>query len=290
MSEHDREKDAHTGTETTGHEWDGIKELDNPLPRWWLWVFWASVAASIVYWVFMPAWPGLTGYTAGLRNHSDRANVAADLKALGDQRRAQAARLTQATLAQIERDPTLQAYALAAGASAFGDNCATCHGTGGSGAKGYPNLRDDIWLWGGSLEEIERTIRVGVRSGHPETRTSSMPAFGRDGMLQGGQIADLTQYVLGLSGRTADRGAMGRAAPLYADNCAACHGATGKGDPAQGAPDLTDGEWLYGSDAESISSQIWHGRNGVMPTWESRMDAETIKALAVYVHANSGGR
>ena len=134
MSEHDREKDAHTGTETTGHEWDGIKELDNPLPRWWLWVFWASMAASIVYWVFMPAWPGLTGYTAGLRNHSDRANVAADLKALGDQRRAEAARLTQATLAQIERDPALQAYALAAGASAFGDNCATCHGTGGSGA------------------------------------------------------------------------------------------------------------------------------------------------------------
>jgi cytochrome c oxidase cbb3-type subunit 3 len=291
MSEHKKPTDEHTGIDTTGHVWDGIRELDNPLPRWWLWVFYACIATSIVYWVLMPAWPGITSHTRGLRDHSDRAAVATELKQLAAQRHAQASRLTTASLEQIERDPTLQAYALAAGASVFGDNCATCHGAGGTGAKGYPNLRDDVWLWGdGSLESIEQTIRVGVRSGHADARQSQMPAFGRDGMLQPGQVSDLTQYVVALSGRRANRAAVRRAGALYAEQCVACHGPAGKGDPAQGAPDLTDGEWLYGASTAAISDQIHNGRGGVMPTWESRMDAETIKALAVYLHANSGGQ
>lgn len=290
MSGKNPETDHVSGVDTTGHEWDGIKELDNPLPRWWLWIFYASIAASIVYWVLMPAWPGISSYTRGLRNHSDRVNVAAELKSLEVQRGAEGAKLKTASLQQIEQDPALQAYALAAGASAFGDNCATCHGTGGTGAKGYPNLRDDVWIWGGSLEDIHHTINVGIRSGHTDTRMSQMPAFGRDGMLQPAQVSDLTQYVMALSGRKADRGAVGRAAQLYADNCAACHGVDGKGDQAQGAPDLTDGEWLYGSTAEDIQAQIWNGRGGVMPSWEARMNEETRKALAIYIHANAGGR
>lgn len=290
MSGKNPETDHVSGVDTTGHEWDGIKELDNPLPRWWLWIFYASIAASIVYWVLMPAWPGISSYTRGLRNHSDRVNVAAELKSLEVQRGAEGAKLKTASLQQIEHDPALQAYALAAGASAFGDNCATCHGTGGTGAKGYPNLRDDVWIWGGSLEDIHHTINVGIRSGHTDTRMSQMPAFGRDGMLQPAQVSDLTQYVMALSGRKADRGAVGRAAQLYADNCAACHGVDGKGDQAQGAPDLTDGEWLYGSTAEDIQAQIWNGRGGVMPSWEARMNEETRKALAIYIHANAGGR
>lgn len=290
MSDKNRETDHHTGVDTTGHEWDGIKELDNPLPRWWLWVFYATIAASIVYWVLMPAWPGISSYTRGLRNHSDRVNVAAELKNLETVRGVQGAKLKKASLQEIEQDPALQAYALAAGASAFGDNCATCHGTGGTGAKGYPNLRDDVWIWGGTLDDIHHTINVGVRSGHAEARMSAMPAFGREGMLQPAQINDLTQYVLALSGRKADQAAVGRATQLYADNCAACHGAAGKGDQAQGAPDLTDGEWLYGSSAQDIQGQIWNGRGGVMPSWESRMNEETRKALAIYIHANAGGR
>lgn len=285
-----RETDAVSGVETTGHEWDGIRELDNPLPRWWLWVFYASIVWAIAYWVFMPAWPGITSYTKGLREHSDRKNVTAQLDALAEQRRLQTARLGSATLAEIEADPELQAFAMAAGGSTFGDNCATCHGSGGAGAKGYPNLRDDVWLWGGSLEEIEHTITVGIRSTHPETRQSMMPAFGRDQMLTSGQISDLTQYVVAISGRKADAGAVGRAAPLFAEQCASCHGVGGKGEPEMGAPDLTDGEWLYGSDPEAVRTQIWNGRNGVMPSWQSRLDPETIKALAVYIHANAGGR
>ena len=220
---------------------------------------------------------------------SDRVDLVEQLDALQAQRGRGEALLMSASLEQIEADPDLQAHALAVGQSVFGDNCASCHGVGGGGAKGYPNLRDDVWLWGGSLPEIEHTIRVGVRSGHAESRTSQMPAFGRDGMLNAGQVSDLTEYVMALSGRQADAAAVGRAGQLYADNCVACHAPDGKGDRTLGAPDLTDREWLYGSDRDSIRGQIHNGRNGVMPTWEGRFSPAVIKALAVYVHVNAGG-
>lgn len=283
------ERDEHSGVETTGHEWDGIRELDNPLPRWWLWVFYGCIAVAVVYWVLMPAWPGLNGYTPGVLKQSDRADVVEQLNALQAQRGRSEGLLVTATLQQIEADPALQAHALAVGQSVFGDNCASCHGIGGGGAKGYPNLRDDVWLWGGSLEQIEHTIRVGVRSAHPETRTSQMPAFGRDGMLDAAQVSDLSNYVVALSGREADAAAVGRAGQLFADNCAACHAPNGSGNRDLGAPDLTDREWLYGSDTDSIRNQIHNGRNGVMPTWEGRFSPGVIKALAVYVHVNAGG-
>lgn len=285
-----READEVTGVETTGHEWDGIKELDNPLPRWWLYVFWASIIVAIVYWVLLPAWPGIHGYTKGVMGQSDRANVAQELQALRDLRGEGAARLTNASLEEIESDPALQEYAMAVGQSVFGDNCATCHGAGGGGAKGYPNLVDDIWLWGGGLADIHHTLQVGVRSGAEGARFSQMPAFGRDQMLTGPQINDLTELVVSLSGREADKAAVERAAPIYAAQCVTCHGAAGTGDQAQGAPNLTDGEWLYGPSREEIRTQIWSGRNGVMPSWAGRFDDETLKALAVYVHANAGGQ
>ncbi|TPW05022.1 MAG: cytochrome c oxidase cbb3-type subunit III [bacterium] len=287
MSE--RELDEHSGTETTGHEWDGLKELDNPLPRWWLWTFYGCILVAIVYWVLMPAWPGLNGYTPGVLKQSDRADVAQQISALQVQRGRGEAMLATASLQQIEADPALQAHALSVGQSVFGDNCATCHGAGGGGNRGYPNLRDDVWLWGGSLEEIEHTLRVGVRSAHPQTRTSQMPAFGRENMLTAAQVSDLTEYVVRLSGRNADAAAVGRAQQLYANNCAACHTPTGVGDRLVGAPNLTDAEWLYGSDRESIRGQIHNGRNGVMPTWEGRFSPGVIKALAVYIHVNAGG-
>jgi cytochrome c oxidase cbb3-type subunit 3 len=286
----ERETDDHTGTETTGHEWDGIKELDTPLPRWWLWTWYGSIAAAIVYWVLMPAWPGITGYTRGTLGQSDRAQVVKELNGLANQRHAGESKLRVATLQQIEADPELQDYAMQVGASVFGDNCATCHGAGGAGVKGYPNLRDDVWLWGGSLDKIRHTIQVGVRSGHPQALGEKvMPAFGRDQMLTDAQVSDLTEYVVALSGRKANAAAVARARQTYVDQCGACHGAAGTGDVAQGIPNLTDAEWLFGSDRASIHDQIWNGRNGVMPTWEARFSPETVKALAVYVHANAGG-
>ncbi|CAN7557427.1 cytochrome-c oxidase, cbb3-type subunit III [Phenylobacterium sp. LjRoot219] len=287
----DRKIDEVTGVETTEHEWDGIRELDNPLPRWWLVVMWASVAVAAVYWLLMPAWPGIHDYTKGLLGKSDRAQLAQELRQLQAVRGQGAARLTNASLEQIEQDPELQSYALALGGSVFGDNCATCHGTGGTGGKGYANLRDDVWLWGsGTLSEVEHTITHGVRTADPDTRQSQMPAFGRDGMLNPGQIKDLTEYVVALSRRPADTAAAGRAAPLFQEQCAACHGANGAGDPTKGAPNLTDAEWLYGSSRDDIRGQIHAGRGGVMPSWGTRLSPETIKALTVYIHANAGGR
>ena len=275
---------------TTGHEWDGIRELDNPLPRWWLWIFYATIVFAVGYWVLMPAWPGISGYSRGVLGRSDRAEVAGQLTALKALRGTQNARLVSASLQDIEQDPELQAQALAIGQSVFGDNCATCHGAGGTGGRGYANLRDDVWLWGGTLEDIHRTLQYGVRSGHPQARFSKMPAFGKDQILTPSQMGDLTEYIVALSGRPANAAAVQRAAPVYAANCVACHGPEGRGDPLQGAPNFTDREWLYGSARSDIYSQIQNGRGGVMPAWSGRLDPATLKALAVYVHANAAGQ
>jgi cytochrome c oxidase cbb3-type subunit 3 len=286
----DRKIDDATGVETTGHEWDGIRELDNPLPRWWLWIWYATIAFSIGYWVLMPAWPGLHGYTKGLLNKSDRAEVGQELKALDKQRGEGAAMLRTASLEQIEKDPKLLAYAQQVGQSVFGDNCATCHGIGGTGSKGYANLRDDVWLWGGKLEDIQYIITHGVRTGAEGARMSLIPSCARDEMLQPKQIDDLTEYVVSLSRRPADAAAVARAAPLFEAQCSACHGPQGLGNQELGAPNLTDADWLFGSDRASIRGQIYAGNGGVMPTWGGRLSPETIKALSVYIHSNAGGQ
>lgn len=288
-----RERDELSGTETTGHEWDGLRELDTPLPRWWLYIFYASIIASVVYWVLMPAWPIGNGYTKGVLNWSDRRNVAADISTLEARRAPLFERLASASTPQIAADPELQQFAEAAGEAAFGDNCRTCHGAGGAGAPGYPVLADDVWIWGGSLADIEHTIRVGVRSAHADTRTSQMPAFGRDRLLTPAQIGDVTEYVISISAArdrlSPNAAAAARGALIYQEQCAACHGATGAGDRTVGAPALTDDVWLYGGTREEIRQQIELGRGGVMPTWESRFDAGTIRALAYYVHELGGG-
>jgi cytochrome c oxidase cbb3-type subunit III len=281
--------DEISGTETTGHEWDGIQELNTPLPRWWLVVFYACIAWAIGYWIMMPAWPLLHGYTHGLLNHSQRDDVTANVQELKNARAAKEHELTRASLQQIQSNPDLLQFAMAEGKSAFGDNCAPCHGSGGQGAHGYPDLNDDFWLWGGKLEDIQHTITVGVRSTSSDTRQSQMPAFGRDAILKPGQVGDLTEYVLHLSGRAANPAAVQRAAKPFADNCAACHGAEGKGNREFGAPNLTDNDWLYGPNREDIHDQIWNGHGGVMPTWGGRLSPETIKSLAVYVHSLGGG-
>lgn len=250
-----REVDDISGTETTGHEWDGIKELDTPMPKWWLGMFYACIVWAIGYWVVYPAWPTLSGYTHGMLNHSQRDDVTANLAALKSARSAKEAALRDASLADIQRDPELQQFAMAAGKTLFGDNCAPCHGAGGQGARAYPNLNDDVWLWGGKLSDIQHTITVGIRSTSPDTRQSQMPAFGHDGILKPGEVSDLTEYVFHLSGRPANAKTVARAAKLFADNCAACHGAEGKGNRSMGAPNLTDNEWLYGSNREDIADQ-----------------------------------
>jgi cytochrome c oxidase cbb3-type subunit III len=276
---------------TTGHEWDGIEELNTPLPRWWLFLFYATIIWSIGYWVVYPAWPTVTGFTAGVWGYSDRAQVASDLADLTKIRGEKGAALAETPLADIEKNPSLLAFAQARGKAAFGNNCAPCHGSGGAGAKGYPNLNDDDWLWGGTLNAIHDTISYGVRSGNPKAHESAMPAFGRDKLLKPEEIVQVADYVRSLSGlpvRTGIDLAAGK--KVFADNCAACHGENGQGNRDLGAPNLTDRIWLYGSDEATIIDDITNGRGGVMPAWAGRLDPATINALTVYVHTLGGGQ
>ena len=235
--------DAAHEPDTTGHEWDGIRELNKPLPKWWLYTFYATIVWAIGYWLLMPAWPLVATYTKGMLGYSQREVVAEELQ---DSKAAKAEfrqKIVASDLAAINNDPELLSFALAGGEAAFGDNCAPCHGRGAQGAFGYPNLRDDSWLWGGSLDAIHQTITHGIRAG----------------------------------------------AKIFVATCAPCHGPEGRGNPALGAPDLSDQLWLYGGDKATIASTIRGGRAGVMPAWGSRLDPETIKELAIYVHSLGGG-
>lgn len=285
-----REIDPATGIETTGHEWDGIKELNKPLPKWWLWVLYATILWSIGYWLLMPAWPLLGDYTRGLLGYSQRAAVARSLETARAAQAALRQRIESSDLAAIKANPELLSFALAGGEAAFGDNCAPCHGRGAQGAKGYPNLRDDSWLWGGTLEAIHRTLLHGIRADDPATRSNQMPAFGRDGLLTSAQINDVAEFVLSLSGGAGDAAAAERGRAVFADNCAVCHGADGKGNQELGAPDLTDQIWLYGGTKADIVETVTNARNGVMPAWANRLDPVTLKQLAVYVHSLGGGQ
>lgn len=276
--------------DTTGHEWDGITELNKPLPKWWLYVFYATIVWAVGYWLLMPAWPLVSSYTKGWLGYSQRETVAEELEQAKASKSAFRQQIAGSDLAAINADPELLNFALAGGEAAFGDNCAPCHGRGAQGAFGYPNLRDDSWLWGGSLDAIHQTIEHGIRADDPKTRTSQMPAFGRMGLLNATQVNDIAEFVLSLSGRTDDQAAAERGAKIFADNCAPCHGADGKGNQALGAPDLTDELWLYGGDKTTIAETIINSRNGVMPAWAGRLDPETIKELAIYVHSLGGGQ
>jgi cytochrome c oxidase cbb3-type subunit III len=292
MAKHDTTPSpAPAPVKTTGHAWDGIEEFNNPLPRWWVWLFYATIVWAIGYWIIYPAWPAISGYTKGVFGYSTRAQVAADLIELRQVRGARAAALEQTPLAEIEKDPALLAFAQAQGKAAFADNCAPCHGTGAAGAQGYPNLNDDDWLWGGTLTEIRETIAHGVRSGDPKDHETAMPAFGKMGMLPVDDILTVANYVRSLSGLPVRSGVdLAKGARIFADNCAACHGDDGKGNKDLGAPNLTDSIWLYGSNEAAIIETIANSRAGVMPAWSGRLDGGTINALAVYVHMLGGGQ
>jgi cytochrome c oxidase cbb3-type subunit 3 len=275
---------------TTGHEWDGISELNTPLPRWWLWLFYATIVWAIGYWIVYPAWPLISSYSNGAFNWHSRSSVAADLAALQTQRAPMMDKLAAASLQDIEAKPELLDFARALGSRAFADNCAPCHGAGGGGAKGYPNLTDDDWLWGGKLADISQTITHGVRSTDDQGHQGSMPAFGRDGMLKRDDIVAVANYVRSLAGLSTAPGVdLARGAKVFADNCAVCHGPDGKGNRSLGSANLTDKIWLYGSDTKDIIDGIWNGHGGVMPAWGGKLDPVTIKALTVYVHTFGGG-
>jgi cytochrome c oxidase cbb3-type subunit 3 len=287
----ERQHDEITGTETTGHDWDGITELNTPLPRWWLWTFYATIVWALVYSMVYPAWPLLKSATTGFFGYSSRADVAADIAAARTAQGDMLGKISSLPLEDIRKDQALLQFATAGGRAAFRVNCIQCHGSGAAGSKGYPNLTDDDWIWGGTLDQIQTTLLHGVRyAGDSETRQGApMPAFGADGVLKPEEINDVTEFVLKLSGAEHDAGAAGRGTQIYADNCAACHGANGEGGREFGAPRLNDAIWLYGGDRAVIAAQIARPRQGVMPAWKNRLDESTIKQLAVYVHSLGGG-
>lgn len=279
-----KEIDKHSGVETTGHEWDGLKELNHPAPRWWLIVFALCCIWSIGYWVVYPAWPTLSGNTKGSAEWTQYKKLGQEQAEIIERRGEFAAKIKAHSLDEIQKDPELYAFAVAGGKTMFKENCAACHGTGAQGGKGYPNLNDDDWLWGGDLAGIYHTIKVGIRSTHPDTRNSQMPAFGE--MLKRNDIESVADHVLSL---TSGKGDSDQGAAIYKQNCASCHGENGRGGKQFGAPNLADAIWLYGNTKSDIMAQVINPRHGVMPTWESRLPDETIKQLSIYVHSLGGG-
>lgn len=277
---------------TTGHEWDGIQELNTPLPRWWLWTFYLTIVWALGYWVVYPAIPLASSFTKGMFGWSSREQIVKDMDGLKTLRGPMTAKIEQASLQDIEKTPELLNFARAQGSAAFAVNCAPCHGAGAQGFKGYPNLNDDDWLWGGSLDAIHQTLQHGIRwDADKDTRSSMMPAFGKDGILKPEEISVTADYVRSLSGLPTEKGtdlAMG--GEVFAANCAACHGEKGEGNQEMGSPKLNDKVWLYGSDKAVIMERIQLGGGGVMPAWSTRLDAPTIKSLAVYVHSLGGGQ
>jgi cytochrome c oxidase cbb3-type subunit 3 len=281
-------KDDDLDYETTGHEWDGIKEYNKPLPRWWLWTFYACIVWGVLYSIAYPAWPGIKSATPGLLGFSTRAEVAEDIARFEDANAGINAQLASVELTEIAQDADLNQYAQNAGAAVFRTWCAQCHGSGAAGAKGYPNLLDDDWLWGGDIEAIHATIAHGIRNEEdPDARWSQMPAFGE--MLAEDEISQVVNYVMSLSGEPQDASMVAAGETVFLDNCAACHMDDGTGDRWQGAPNLTDAIWLYGGDYATLTETVTYSRFGVMPPWTERLTEAEIRAVASYVHGLGGG-
>ena len=280
--------DEISGIDTTGHEWDGIRELNNPLPRWWVWTFYMTIVWALAYTIAYPAWPMLSSATTGLLGYSSRADIKNELAAAEASKGAYVSAVAAKTVDEILADDALRTFATAAGAAAFKVNCVQCHGSGAAGSPGYPNLNDDEWLWGGKPTDIQTTITHGIRfASDADTRFSEMPPFGD--VLDKPQVASVTAYVMSLSGEASNPSLVEGGKTLFTENCAACHGDAGKGNRELGAPNLTDAIWLRGSTEAAIAAQVAAPRHGTMPGWVGRLGETTVKELTVYVHSLGGG-
>ena len=289
-NEHKKDIDDISGIETTGHEWDGIKELNNPLPRWWVWIFYATIVFSIGYVIWYPSIPLLTSNTQGVSGYSSRGALVETMAAVEADNADLVARIAAIDVTEIANDRDLLRFAVAGGRSAFKVYCSQCHGSGAAGSPGFPNLNDDYWLWGGSVEAIHETITYGIRHAPEEnTRYSEMPAFGRDELISAREITDTAHFVRSLSDLEHDAARAAEGAVVYADQCASCHGDAGLGDQDLGAPNLADAIWHYGKETSEIAAQIHNPKHGVMPAWGERLGDVAVKRLTLYVHSLGGG-
>ncbi|MCC0081717.1 MAG: cytochrome-c oxidase, cbb3-type subunit III [Rhodobacter sp.] len=279
---------------TTGHSWDGIEEFDNPLPRWWLWIFYACILWSVVYWILYPAWPMVSRATAGVLGYSSRADVDAEMATWDAENQVWYDHLVSTAPDQIAADPELQRFAVNAGASVFRAQCSQCHGAGADGVRmgsGFPNLLDDEWMWGGTMDDIIQTVTYGIRNEEfPDARYSEMPSFGRDELLTADQINEVVQHVLALSGQPHDAALASAGEQVFLDNCASCHGDNGAGDTFVGAPALNNAIWLYGGTEADIRATVTNAHFGIMPGFANRLPEAQIRAVAAYVHQLGGGQ
>jgi cytochrome c oxidase cbb3-type subunit 3 len=282
-------RDRVTGRTTTGHEWNGIEELETPIPRVVFFFLGATVLFSLICWVLYPTWPLGSTFTKGLTGFDQR-NLVTEQVAKADAERASAwaGKVETLSYAEIEADQALMQPVKEAGRTLFVDNCAVCHGVSATGGPGFPNLTSKSWLWGGELEAIEETIKVGINSTNDDTRVSQMMAFGRDGVLAPEQISNVVTYVRSLSGAEGDAAKIDAGKEVFAANCVACHGDNAKGSHDVGAPDLTDHFWIYGGDVNSVYTSVYSGRQGHMPHWGARLSPLQVKLLTVYVHSLDG--
>ena len=306
-----------SAVQTTGHAWDGdLQEYNNPLPRWWLWSFYGTVVFAILYWFVYPSWPvgntwikgfgtvdyAITDKASGKQEEREsrwntRALLLQDLGAAAndEQRKEMLAKVEAASHEQMVKDPKMMEFVRSVGKGLFGDNCAACHGRGGQGVIGmYPNLTDDDWLWGGSMEQIHQTLMQG--------RNGFMPAFEK--VLKPDQLSDVAEYVLSLSEEAPKNEASERGKEIFQGQiggCYYCHGANAKGLPSQGSANLTDKIWTLADvrpqnslqqNKEAIEAFVSKGVNNsrIMPAWKGRLSPIDIKLLTVYVHQLSGAK
>jgi cytochrome c oxidase cbb3-type subunit 3 len=292
----DRDVDELSGIETTGHEWDGLKELNNPLPKWWLWTFYLTIVWGIIYVILFPAWPMVNGATQGILGYDSRLQVAETIADAQEEQASYVDRIAAMEIEDVAADPELMQFAVAGGAAIWRNNCSQCHGAGAAGAMaaGYPNLNDDAWLWGGQMHEIYQTVAHGIRwDADPDSRFSQMPSYGVDELLTEDEIWNVVEFVYAISHEAEsdeiDWERAGLGAVIYDENCAACHGEQAYGNHDLGAPNLLDAIWLYGGDRSTIYETVYYARAGVMPPWLGRLGDAGVKQVALYVHSLGGG-
>jgi cytochrome c oxidase cbb3-type subunit 3 len=258
------------GTETTGHKWDeDLAEYNNPLPRWWSWLFYLTIAFGVVYLVLYPglgSWKGVLGWSQVAQLKDETAAAQKQFGPIYE-------RFAAMDVEALARTPD----ALAIGQKLFLNNCAQCHASDGGGSRGFPNLTDLEWLWGGSPQAIKTSITEG--------RTGMMPAWGE--VLGEARIKDVAHYVRSLSGLAHDSIRAARGHDDFAKTCSACHGAEAKGNAAMGAPDLTDKVWLHGSSEPAVIQTITNGRLDQMPAHKDKLSPAQIHLLTAYVYSLS---